>query len=225
MDDQSIFLSKSEHHFLVLIGQARGILGRRVPETIVSVIAEQIFGRSFKRAIKNLENHGHLVNTADGYRVAHGLLKNPQVRIGGCEIELIGATQLQRLCNLYNQQPDRELKTSDLYEEDTGRPLVHWKDVVWQVAAELRYFVPLVKDEELTFWIINKVALGLGHKSIDTRELIRHMIEEMALATNHDKTWRLLDPEVGRIRSSNPAKKLSNDQRRAILQEIPALEE
>lgn len=244
MDDQPIFLSNSERHFLWLIIQTRGILVRRVPKTIVLVLAEQIFGRRFRHAIKNLENRGHLVNTADGYGVAHGLLENPRVRVSGCEIELIGATQLRRLCELYNQQPDHELKTSDLYEEDPeecrhakksgaipcrsstekddqkARSVVHWKDVVWQVAAELRNFVSLMKDEKFTFWIIGRVALGLGYESIDTRKLIGHMIEEMVLATNQDKTWRLLDSRASGTRSSTPAGKLPNDQRLAILQEI-----
>lgn len=246
MDDRLIFLSKSEHYFLKLVNQAGDILKRPVPESIVLVLAERIFGHLFQRALLNLKKSKRLVKTTNGYRVTPGLLDNfSQLRIRGEEVEKIDKERLRHLCELYRAQPNRDFALTDLDHENSAvlplfrnevvstrrlpstkktgskiHPSIPWQDAVWQVAAELRFFVQFLLGQKIPAWIIADVAHDLGHKKIDDQNLINHMIDEGALADYHDGTWGLTDLVDKHTRSSDPTKKLSNEQRLVILEKM-----
>jgi|GEM_PF-6529397 len=248
MDDRSIFLSKSERYLLELVNQICTILGhQRAPETIVSVLAERIFDHYiYQRSIKSLESRGHLVKMVDGYKVAHGLLDNPRLRVNGEAVDQISPEQLRRLCGLYQEQPDRNFSQTDFGSEEDGvAPRRHrtevantqdslpprerkpksffhfrWDKIVWQIAAELCSFAPLMEEQKLTLWLIVEVAHELGHKTIIPGTLIKHLIEKGPLIANHDGTWCLTDIGKHQTRSSDQTQKLSREQRLAILQKM-----
>lgn len=253
MSDNNIFLSKAERYFLELVNRVGTILGqRRVPEVIISALAEQIFGRHvYQNSIRILKSRGHLVAViGGGYKVVCGLLDNPRLRVTGEDVDQISDEQLRHLCNLHLAQPDRGLLQIDLYlkkaegsvasrRRRTGvantpnmsppqrkkpRAFFHfrWDKIVWQIAAELCSFAPLVEEQRIPLWLIVEVAHELGHKTIIPGTLIRHMIEKGPLIANHDGTWCLTDIGKHQTRSSDQDQKLSQAQRLAILEKVQA---
>jgi len=253
MDDRDIFLSKAERYLLELINQAGANLGQqRVPEAIISAIAEQIFGRYvYQRSIKDLKKRGHLVEViGGGYKVAPGLLDNPRLCVAGDDVDQVSTEQLRHLCKPNRTQPAHGFQQTDLEPEkkETGvaprryrtvvtktprilsleerqkksHTVVHWEKIAWQIAAELCFFAPLMK-ERLTFFVIIEVAHELGHKTVNGGTLIRHMIEKGPLIANHDGTWCLTDIGKHQTRSPDQTQKLSQAQRLAILEKIQAL--